>query len=175
MVILVPSRSRDRMSRVAPTSSARSRIPRIPYRSPGTADGSNPRPLSATEIREIGPLAFGPHAHERRVRVAPTLLSASWTIRRTSASVRGGRRDSVAVGLELGADVEPLREILDVRAQHLLEARRGRRIDPHRHDRLACLRQRGIDRVEHFARGRPGLGIEARAPDDASLLELGEP
>ena len=93
-------------------------------------------------------------------------------MRRTSASVRGGSRWKRALGLELGAHPEPVGEVLDVRAKDLLQARCRRRVDAHRHDRLASLGQRRIDGVEDLPGGRLRLRIEALVLGQPALLEL---
>ena len=83
-----------------------------------------------------------------------TLLSASWTMRRTSASVRGGRRWSVPSASNSARTPNRSAKSSTYERQHLLEARRGGRVVAHRHDRLARLGEGGVDRVEHLAGGR---------------------
>ena len=102
-----------------------------------------------------------------------TLFSASWTIRRTSASVRGGQPRDVALDEELRPDPEPVGEVVDVRVEHLRQRRATCCwVDAQCHDRLACVGQSGVERAQDFLAGRPRRVLELRRLDDPPLLEL---
>src|SRR5919197_4013679 len=83
---LVPSERLEFMSRRPPTSWARSRMLLTPNRSSSTASGSKPRPLSMTVNRTYRPSVSTCTRTIVASACLPTLLSASWMIRRTSAS-----------------------------------------------------------------------------------------
>ncbi len=103
-------------------------------------------------------------------------MSASWTIRRTSASVRAESLRHVALDDELGPDAEPVGEVVDIRVEHLGQRGTARgRVDPEGHHCLAGVGKGRIERAHHFPAGRPRRVLELRRLDDAALLQLGVP